>query len=832
MNIATIILVFTLLLNTFIIYLVYKSNPKRLTNRIFSYMVMNIWTWNLTVLFIIESTKIERTILWIRLAFAVGSFVPLFLLSLVYSIVEGNKSFIRRKDFILMSVLSLACFSVSFSPAFFTSLKLPSVITLTNIPEVTYGWPFYTFFILFFIVGFYASGLLFRNLKKNKGLVRAELQYVLLACFTGLVFICITNFIVPVVFNTSILVQFAPVGALMMNGIIGYGIAKYKIMNVSVLVQRILSYSILILSIFLLYNLFLFSFRGWMVPRLQGRSILPDTLALLVIIFLFGPLRKKIDHFVSFRIFNMEYLPEDVLKGLESVLYTVGDIKTFLEKCLKVVLESTGVKEGKVFFTPVEGYSRNFVISVYLQEQYPSHSDIYPETIEKVLRIKRSPLIKGELERRIPDEITVAIVEEMRKINAEIALPLVSDDRLLGILCFGEKVSGRFFTPEDEEVFSRLSYYLSLKVQNFLFYQEIERERIYQETLLENLPIGVIGTDSDGYINIVNREAERITGFDKENIERKHFREVLPEEIKKILSYSINNKKDLRYLQFRMKRDGKEISLSANASLFYDKDGNLLGAQVIFSDVTHLEELEEGIKRAERLASLGVMAAGIAHEIKNPLVSIKTFAQLLQEKYNDKDYRDQFSSLAIKEVDRINALVEDILVFAKPRGLVWGDVDIKEVLKATIILLLPQFPDKKIEIKEDFCDEPVIIVGDADRLKQAFLNICINSAQALDTGGTIEIRLRKNQDRIRIEIRDNGCGIKKEIVDKVFEPFFTTKVNGTGLGLSIVARIIDEHSGSIKIESVEGKGTDVFIELPVNQREKKTDELFTTYNGE
>ncbi|MCM8820916.1 MAG: ATP-binding protein, partial [Candidatus Omnitrophica bacterium] len=317
----------------------------------------------------------------------------------------------------------------------------------------------------------------------------------------------------------------------------------------------------------------------------------------------------------------------------------------------------------------------------------------------------------------------------------------------------------------------------------------------------------------------------------KDDIERKHFSEIMPEEIKKILAYSIQNKKDLRYLQFKMKKEGREVFLSANASLFYSKDGNLIGAQVIFSDVTHLEELEEGIKRAERLASLGVMATGIAHEIKNPLVSIKTFAQLLQEKYNDKDFREQFSSLAIKEVDRINALVEEILVFAKPRNIVWEDVDIKEIIKATLILLPPQFPDKKIEVREDFCEGPVVIKGDGDKLKQAFLNICINSAQAINTQGVIEIKVKKEDDRAKIEIRDNGYGIKKEILDKIFEPFFTTKAQGTGLGLSIVARIIDEHKGNIKVASDEGKGTTVFIELPVNQKEQGTDELFSSYNG-
>ena len=831
MNISTIVLIFTLLLNAFIIYLVYKSNPKRLINRIFSYLVANIWLWNLTVLFIVESTTIETTAFWIQMAFAVGSFVPLLLLSLVYSITGEKRPFFRRKDFLIMLVLSFCCFSVSFLPNFFTSLKQPEVVTVQNVPEATYGWPFFVFFILFVTVGFYALGVLFKNLKQKRGLSRAELQYILLGCSLGLLFVCITNFLFPVIFKTSVLVQFAPVGALIMNGIIGYGIARYKIMDVSVVMRRVLAYSLLILSIFLLYNLLLFSFKQLFFYGLPAESILPETLVLLVIVFVFEPLRNRINNFVNFKIFNLEYSPEDTLKGLERVLYTVGDIRTFLERCLKIVLEGVGVKEGKIFFTQTEGYGRHFVISQSLQGTPASEDYAYPVVLEKVFKERHTPLVKGELERRIPEEKNIAIIKEMQQLNAEMAIPLLSDNKLIGILCFGEKVSGKFFSPEDEEVFSRLSYYLSLKVQNFLFYEQLERERRYQETLLENLPIGVIGTDADGYINIFNREAEKITGLDKIEIEGKNFAEVFPEEIRKILMYSIQYKKDLRHIQFKMKKDGGELSLSANASLFYSKEGELTGAQMIFSDVTHLEELEEGIKRAERLASLGVMATGIAHEIKNPLVSIKTFAQLLQEKYNDKDFREQFSSLAIREVDRINALVEDILVFAKPRGIVWEDVDIKEVIKATVVLLLPQFPDKKIEIKESFSSEPLVIKGDADKLKQALLNVCINSVQAIDREGVIEIKAEKEEDMVRIAISDNGCGIKRDVLDKIFEPFFTTKGKGTGLGLSIVARIIDEHKGGIKVDSVEGKGTTVFIELPVKQKESQTDELFGTYNG-
>ncbi|MCM8762434.1 MAG: hypothetical protein NC929_03855, partial [Candidatus Omnitrophica bacterium] len=153
-------------------------------------------------------------------------------------------------------------------------------------------------------LGFYALVILFKNLKSKKGLPRAELQYILLGCFLGLLFVCITNFLFPVFFKTSILVQFAPVGGLIMNGIISYGITRYKIMDVSVLMRRILSYSFLILFVFVIYNLTLFSLRWFLLLRLPEASILPDVLALLLIVFIFDTARRKISNFVNFKIFN------------------------------------------------------------------------------------------------------------------------------------------------------------------------------------------------------------------------------------------------------------------------------------------------------------------------------------------------------------------------------------------------------------------------------------------------------------------------------------------------------------------------------------------------
>jgi len=458
MNISTVVLIFTLLLNAFIIYLVYKSNPKRLTNRIFASLGINIWLWNLVIFLVVNSNTSTAVKFWIRWTFIIGSIVTLNLLALVYSIGEKDRSFLKKKSFISMVILTFINFTLGFFPSFITQVTINKKGNI-NLPYATYGWPFFIYFVLFATVGYYACLILFKKLKTKTGLARAEAQYILLGCSLGFTFVILCNFVLHIILKTQILAQFSPLGVVIMNGIIGYGIARYKIMDVSVVMRRAISYSFLILSIFLLYNLLLFSFKQLFFYGLPAESILPETLALLVIVFVFEPLRNRINNFVNFKIFNLEYSPEDTLKGLERVLYTVGDIRIFLERCLKIVLEGVGVKEGKIFFTQTEGYGRHFVISQSLQGTPASEDYAYPVVLEKVFKERHTPLVKGELERRIPEEKNIAIIKEMQQLNAEMAIPLMSDNKLIGILCFGEKVSGKFFSPEDEEVFSRLSYY-------------------------------------------------------------------------------------------------------------------------------------------------------------------------------------------------------------------------------------------------------------------------------------------------------------------------------------------------------------------------------------
>ena len=234
----------------------------------------------------------------------------------------------------------------------------------------------------------------------------------------------------------------------------------------------------------------------------------------------------------------------------------------------------------------------------------------------------------------------------------------------------------------------------------------------------------------------------------------------------------------------------------------------------------HYEEIIVQKETAEKLASLGTIAAGLAHEIKNPLVSIKTLAQLLPERFDDPEFRNHFANIAINEVDRIDSIVSDLLDFAKSSEPKIGPFDMVRVIGDTLLMLFPQLTPKGIIVKKRFAEGLPLIPGDHFQLKQVLLNLFINSMESMPHGGKITVDVLTGEDvihrnRLIVKVMDTGTGVREEDKIHLFEPFFTTKGAGTGLGLSICRKIIEKHNGEITIESVYNQGTTVTLTLPL-----------------
>lgn len=228
--------------------------------------------------------------------------------------------------------------------------------------------------------------------------------------------------------------------------------------------------------------------------------------------------------------------------------------------------------------------------------------------------------------------------------------------------------------------------------------------------------------------------------------------------------------------------------------------------------------IEEQLRRSEKLSTLGEMAAVLAHEIRNPLGSIRGTAEILRDDYRPGDPKHEFIEIQIKETERLNHVVEDFLRMARQQPVDLRDCSIREELETIVTLVTKDAADRGIALRLEPYEEPAIIRGDGEKLRQAFLNIIINALQATTTGGSVSIVLDKIESGFEIRFRDNGSGIAPDNLQRIFEPFYTTKTDGTGLGLAVTRKIIESHGGTLNIESDTGRGTTVSVRLPLQEQ--------------
>jgi two-component system sensor histidine kinase HydH len=344
----------------------------------------------------------------------------------------------------------------------------------------------------------------------------------------------------------------------------------------------------------------------------------------------------------------------------------------------------------------------------------------------------------------------------------------------------------------------------------------LSRIQIFSDNLVENMPIGLIATNMNNKVISVNPAASKILGIPIE-FNPRGIEVGLPAEIKTLLD-SVSDKMDLVEREIKLKANGSSpIKLEAIANPLHDKEGKSLGTMLILRDKTELHRLKKEMEQNKRLAAIGRLAAGVAHEIRNPLSSLKGYATFFKEIFDPDSENYTIADTMTKEVDRLNRVVSELVEFAKPVAVSENRVDIQALVLEIIQLITYEPGAEHIEIKTDIDPQLSQINADADRLKQVFLNLCLNSLQSMENKGSLDINLKNDisEDKIIITISDTGCGIKKEDISNIFDPYFTTKSSGTGLGLAIVHSIIKAHKGNINVESKPGKGTVFTISLPI-----------------
>lgn len=356
--------------------------------------------------------------------------------------------------------------------------------------------------------------------------------------------------------------------------------------------------------------------------------------------------------------------------------------------------------------------------------------------------------------------------------------------------------------------------------------QTLNEIQAFTTLLITSLPVGIIATNESGRIETWNQAIGKITGIHESDAVGKAPKEILHEELAAFFDGNTS--------KLPLSSDEKEIQITFAGEMYvllcrliqiFDRKKKYMGEVLLLSDISKVKQLEQKMRESEKLAAIGKMAGGVAHEVRNPLSSIKGLALLLKNKFVAGSKERDTLQLLIQETERMNRTITEMLSFSRPIPLKLQPVDVSILLKKEVELIQAETLENNIEVSLSTSDDLKQIKGDKDRLTQLLMNVLLNSIQAMPNGGeiTIEAENSESGDFVQLTISDTGTGMDENVLSQVFYPYFTTKQQGTGIGLAISQKIILDHNGSIAIASQQGKGTVATIQLPsVDNRDLAT----------
>jgi two-component system NtrC family sensor kinase len=414
-------------------------------------------------------------------------------------------------------------------------------------------------------------------------------------------------------------------------------------------------------------------------------------------------------------------------------------------------------------------------------------------------------------------------------------VPCVVRGRMVAVIGLGRSADGALLSSEDVEILRTVSGYISVAIENSLLYQEQERRageleilKEFNESIVESINVGLMAVDLNGSITRLNSALEEIFSLTRDEAVGKNVEDLFAEDFADTLhqvlgpdGWHLRQTRQI-YKMHTATRAGRALVLNiALAPLCADSDEQT-GALVVFEDVTQRLHLEEQLQQREKLSSIGLLAAGVAHEVNTPLTGVSSYTQMLLNMLPENDPKHALLLKVKRQADRATEIVNNLLNFSRTGSAAeFAGVDIHRVLDDTLQLLEPQLRRSQIEIVRDYAENLPQVHGNSVKLQQVFTNLILNARDSIANGsGRITLATRKGDDDglLLIEVADSGVGIAPEDVAKIYDPFFTTKGvgRGTGLGLAVTYGIVQEHSGHISVLSTPGLGTTFRITLPTS----------------
>jgi PAS domain S-box-containing protein len=411
-------------------------------------------------------------------------------------------------------------------------------------------------------------------------------------------------------------------------------------------------------------------------------------------------------------------------------------------------------------------------------------------------------------------------------------IPCTVVNRVIAVLGLGKTMDGDFLSSEDVALLETLAGYIGIALQNARLYaslaqkaQEYERLKEFNENIVESVNIGIFAVDLNDNIESWNSQMELMYQLPRTRAVGRSLAEVMPPSFCEDFLRVRENPGIHNLYKFRLAtQEGQERVVNIAIAPLLSRDFNIVGRLIILDDITERIELETQLSHADKMSSIGLLAAGVAHEVNTPLAVISSYTQLLAKQLQGDEKRSELLDKIIRQTFRASEIVNNLLNFSRTSGTEFGEVDLNRIIHDTLALLEHPLHKARIQVIGDLAPDLPLIYGNQGKLQQVFLNLFLNARDAMPEGGTLRVTTSGHHE-VQVAIADTGTGIAPEHIHKIYDPFFTTKqrpkqggTGGTGLGLSVTYGIIQEHAGTIRVESRQGEGTHFYLEFPMTRK--------------
>src|SRR5262245_6070552 len=604
----------------------------------------------------------------------------------------------------------------------------------------------------------------------------------------------------------------------------GYAIIKYRLMDVDIIFKRGVASTLASLAVVGFYfGLIAFVSE---VFRASGANRVWVIISIVVAAFIFSPLRNWIQIKVDKYFYRERYNYRQTLIEFGRTLGAEVNLKRLLDTVVERLSRTLSVDKIAIF------------LAEYSQFRLVKSMGMIPQVHEGDLGFldpQRPALAKGYLFYENLRTLVSELPEHrevLKQLDLNYYLPCVTKGETIAFIGLGRTTRGELLTSEDVELLMTIAGYVAIAIENSKLYEsihekaeELRRLKDYNESIVESISVGVAVIGLDDRIEGWNTKMESLMGLGRAEAIgtclADHFPRNLIDAIHSRTKPSLNGGSDaLKLYKFPLGVNTDTLVVDITLTPLFGRRGEVSGQLMILDDKTERVKLEDQLIQSEKLTSIGLLAAGVAHEVNTPLAVVSSYSQMLYKQLHEDDPKGKILDKIIKQSFRASEIVNSLLNFSRTSGSEFRLVDLHTVVGDTLSLLEHQFKTSKVRAKREFSSTAPQVFGNQGKLQQVFLNLFINAKDAMPDGGELLVRTSSQDSVFRIEVLDTGVGIAEEHLKKVYDPFFTTKElgRGTGLGLSVTYGIIQEHSGKISVDSKPGQGTCFTLEFPAARK--------------